>query len=108
MFKYHCKTSLAQLMKMSQGDCGPMVMVITNENQSENAFSTYLLRLGLALESLRSLSSLTLRNLISGVYFLEQSDGLGQTKGIPAEGQVLFTVEKHQSCRFGNFIALFL
>ena len=106
VFKYHCKTSLAQLMKMSQGDCGPMVMVITNANQSENAFSTYLLRLGLALESLRSLSSL--RNSISGVYFLEQSDGLGQTKGIPAEGQVLFTVEKHQSCRFGNFITLFL
>ena len=106
MFKYNCKTILAQLMKMSQGNCGPMVMVITNENQSENAFSTYLLRLGLALESLRSLSSL--RNSISGVYFLEQSDGLGQTKGIPAEGQVLFTVEKHQSCRFRNFIALFL
>ena len=53
LFKYHCKTILAQLMKMSQGNCGPMVMVITNENQSENAFSTYLLRLGLALESFK-------------------------------------------------------
>ena len=40
--------------------------------------------------------------LILGVFSLEQSGGLGQTKAAPVVALVLFTAEKHRSCRLGG------
>ena len=61
-----------------------MVMVITNENQSENAFSTYLLRLGLALESFKEplqSEKFNFRSLFSGA-----KRWFGTNKGNPSGG----------------------